>query len=546
MLVDLRRILGLLSICALVGAGCSSGASDAADAPGAPDTTSTEPNDATDGSASPAFAEPANPGADGIGDERFPLAGNGGYEVASYELTLDWDPGAAFLDANATIVANATEDIDAFNLDLIAMDVTRVQVNDQEVMFSRDGQELTILAGELLAAGSSFDVSIDYSGTPTSFNNGIAEIGWRFDGTTSVALGEPDGAAHWYPVNDHPSDKANYRFVVTAPSELTVAANGHREDMVDNGDGTSTWTYAGEGDQPPHATLLAIGEYELIEGGEVDGVRIRHFVSPSATEATRLELEGTADDLRRMTELLGPYPFETYGYLTVEGPFPGALETQTLTAIGVDLVSPGIRRHELAHAWFGNFISIARWDDLWMAEGFATFFTTAPFQDLTDEQLDEEIGRTARQLDGLIDAPPFAPGPGIFELFGASTYNRGGLALQAMQAELGEDLFYEVLRAFIDRHGGGVASTQDFIDVVNETSGQDLTELFDVWLFMDGLPDVWNGIPLVAADGGAPDTIADAFPPDLVECLEDQGLAANTPLNELGPDNEEALLACEP
>ncbi|CAN5766104.1 M1 family metallopeptidase [soil metagenome] len=413
------------------------------------------------------------PGAIGLGDSYDPTAGNGGYDVTSYDIVLRWEPTSGTIVATTTMVAVATQDLSAFNVDFVGFDLGVVTVDGVVSKVRRIGDELSIDNATSIPSGTSFTVVIPYQGRPTTAFNGITDVGWRVSGRDVVALGEPEGAKYWYPVNDHPSDKATYTFEVTAPTSLTVAANGHVASRVDNADGTTTWDIVGEGEQVPHATILVIGEYEIIDGGVVDGVTIRHVVSRSLPPADRAALGRTGEFLHELVAYLGPYPFDTYGIVTVGGIFPGGLESQTLTAMSPDLLGyDPIMRHELAHAWFGNAISITTWQDIWLAEGFATFFEAAP----------DEFADPAPDGDAP-GPPPAAPGPNGADIFGPSVYYGGADALAALRQEVGAETFRAIIRIYVATYSGGHATTADFIAVAEQVSGRDLAAFFDEWLY---------------------------------------------------------------
>lgn len=424
-----------------------------------------------------ASADDGTVGAVGLGDSYDPTAGNGGYDVTSYDIVLSWEPTSGTIAATTTIVAVATQDLSAFNVDFVGFDLGLVTVDGAVSKVRRIGDELTVDNPVTIVDGSTFTVVIPYQGRPTTAFNGITEVGWRISGSDVVALGEPEGAKYWYPVNDHPSDKASYTFEITAPSELTVAANGHVASHAEHTDGTTTWDIVGEGEQVPHATILAIGDYDIIDGGVVDGVTIRHVVSRSLPAAARLGLDRTGEFLHELVAYLGPYPFDTYGIVTVAGGFPGGLESQTLTAMSPDLLGDAsIMRHELAHAWFGDAISITTWQDIWLAEGFATYF---------------EAGNPDRRgaptgVSPGVDAsgpPPAAPGPYGGDIFGPTVYFGGAAALTALRQEVGAETFHEIIRSYVDTSTGGHATTADFIAVAEQVSGRDLTQFFQTWLY---------------------------------------------------------------
>ena len=202
-------------------------------------------------------------GAPGIGDTLFPTRGNGGYDVATYDISLEWQPRPDVIVATETITASATQALSAFNLDLHGLTVTSVTVNRRDATFSRDGDELTITPARALANASKFTTVIAYNGTPEPQDG----EGWYHDGNGGVVVfGQPGGASVWHPVNDHPLDKAGYSVHITAPSNMNAAANGTLTETVDNG-ATKTWTFEQPFPAAPYLQMLAIGDYTIVEGG---------------------------------------------------------------------------------------------------------------------------------------------------------------------------------------------------------------------------------------------------------------------------------------
>ncbi|HEX3201249.1 MAG TPA: M1 family peptidase, partial [Actinomycetes bacterium] len=172
-------------------------------------------------------ADGFTPGSPGLGDPFFPLAGNGGYDVAHYTLRLRYDPATRHLDGAATIRAVATQDLSRFDLDLRGFRISRLSVNGRAASFTRHGQELAVTPAKGLPAGRPFRVVVHYAGVPAVITDPDESIeGWVPTDDGAFVVNEPQGSPGWYPVNDNPQDKATYTFRVTVPRGLTVMANG--------------------------------------------------------------------------------------------------------------------------------------------------------------------------------------------------------------------------------------------------------------------------------------------------------------------------------
>ncbi|MEO7429126.1 MAG: M1 family metallopeptidase [Acidimicrobiales bacterium] len=432
------------------------------------------------------------PGADGVGDPYFPLVGNGGYDVAHYTLALTWHPDTGSIDGVTTIEATATQDLSRFDLDLSGLEVASVTVDGAPAAVQRADRELQITPPTTIASGRSFSTVVSYSGVPHPVSDGtdLFEVGWQRDGREAYVVSEPVGAATFFPVNDHPTDKATYTFKVTAPADQVVAANGLLTGSQDLGHGAREWTYEAHDPMASYLVQIAIGDYELVDDGTVGGVVIRHaFHRSSPATAARRSAARTAEMIDVLDEVYGPFPFEAYGVLVVDEPLGFALETQTLTILGSDLGSLSrntdlVLLHELSHQWVGDAVSLVSWKDIWLNEGFATYSEWL-WTERTGGQSAAASARLAGRRSDL-DAPP--GDPGAAELFTRSVYLRGGMTLQALRETIGDVAFFEVLRTWVDEHRGGSASTADFVALAERMSNQHLGDLFQRWLYTPGLP----------------------------------------------------------
>ncbi|HEY9557416.1 MAG TPA: M1 family metallopeptidase [Acidimicrobiales bacterium] len=437
-----------------------------------------------------------SPGAAGVGDPYFPELGNGGYDVISYDLELVWDADAGRLSGSTTIVAEATQDLSRFNLDLSGLEVLEVLVRRQPATFVREGRELVVTPATAIAEGSSFTTEIRYEGRPEPIRIGtdLFGSGWQIDGREAYVASEPAGAATFFPVNDHPTDKATYSFNVTAPADQVVAANGMLVgEPVAGPDGTLTWTYETDDQMASYLVQVAIGDFELWNAGGPDLVYVRHALHRSFAEQAKVTLERTGEMIEVLSDVFGPYPFDVYGVVAVDEPLGFALETQTLTLIGSDVVANGrasddLLVHELAHQWVGNAVSPATWRDIWLNEGFATYAEWIFLERTGGPTAAESARRYHRLGQDVIDDPPGEPGSE--ELFAPSVYLRGGMTLQALRETIGDDAFFTLLRRWVSDNEDKTASTEDLVKLAEQISGKDLDQLFNDWLYAKGAPSL--------------------------------------------------------
>ncbi len=463
------------------------------------------------------------PGAAGIGDTYYDDLGNGGYDATHYTLDLvAAEPGGP-ITATVTMAAQATQDLSAFNLDFRGFEIGAVTIDGAPAQYKRDGGELTVTLPEALAAGTPFTATIAYSGIPkpiTSRTQLPFKIGWLTGKDVSFVVSEPDAASSWYPVNDHPRDKATYTFRVTVPKPYMAVANGILKDTTEQADST---TYLWEASDPMASYLatVAIGKFEVSETPGPGGLTVRTYYPAAAAKETAAAFGAQADALSYFSQIFGPYPFESYGAVVVDGTFDAALETQTLpifgrASLGQGTESPAIE--ELAHQWFGDSVSPTNWHDVWLNEGFAVYATwlwaehtqgAAAMEKKVRQAYDaltiqgvlpvlEEAGVDVKgtpdekieQVIAVAVMPPPAE-PAADNLFNQGVYDRGALALHALRLHVGDEAFFKILRDYYDQHKYATASTQDFIAIAEKVSGESLAEFFDLWLYdKTAIPDI--------------------------------------------------------
>ena len=203
------------------------------------------------------------PGAAGAGDPYFPLDGNGGYDVGHYTLDVKYDPATDNLSGLAEITATATQNLSSFNLDFEGMTVRSIKVDGRSAEWSRDGGELTVVPRRGLRSGRTFTTVVRYDGIPeTIFDPQLGPSGFFHTDDGAMVAGQPDVAATWFPVNDHPIDKASYTFKITVPTGLEAIANGVLEKTRER-HGWTTWTWNAREPMASYLATMAIGEFDV-------------------------------------------------------------------------------------------------------------------------------------------------------------------------------------------------------------------------------------------------------------------------------------------
>ncbi|MFG3042454.1 M1 family metallopeptidase [Streptomyces sp. NPDC048330] len=445
------------------------------------------------------------PGAAGLRDPYFPKLGNGGYDVGHYALSLAYDPRTGRLDGTAEITARATQDLSAFNLDLAGLTVSAATVDGVPAAHHRAGNELTLRPREEIPEGAEFRATVRYAGVPEPITDADgSEEGWMRTDGGAIAVGEPQGSMSWFPGNHHPSDKAAYDITLTVPAGLDAFSNGVRTEQRTGADGrvTSVWHTA-----EPMASYLAtvaIGRYETStatapgpdadEDGGSGGAGSDAGAVPVLTAAERPVAKASAPlrgeiptILGRQAERFGPYPFSSAGAIVMtDGTLGYALETQTRPVFPAASFDRATLVHELAHQWFGDSVTPAGWQDLWLNEGFATYAEW-----LYAEEYEDVPARTRFETAFAQDAnwafPPAAP-PSAENLFDPPVYQRGAMVLHKLRETVGDRVFDEILRGWPAKYRHANATTDDFTAYAESVSGKDLDALWDVWLYGDGKP----------------------------------------------------------
>ncbi len=439
------------------------------------------------------------PGAPGIGDPYYPLDGNGGYDVSHYDIRLAYQPSTDLLSGTTTILAKTTQELSRLNLDFL-LKVNSVRVNNTPAAFTSttDG-ELVVTPATTLARDSNLTVVVRYSDVPSTPTYKLYGFnGWTRTPTGALAVNEPQSAPWWYPSNDHPTDKATFDVSVAAPEGVEVLSNGVLVSQQQQINGWVRWNWRSTMPQNTYSAFMAIGQYDDLRTATApNGQPVITAYSDDLganADAARASVQRTPEILEFEATQFGPYPFEAQGgVVTGNGELGFALETQTRPVYDGRAFRRGsntyVVAHELAHQWFGGSVSVHRWADIWLNEGFATYA-----ESLWSEHLGEGTPAEIAQFDydSIAADDPFwqvLPGdPGPANQFDDAVYTRGGMTLQALRTAVGDAAFFQTLRTWAATHAYGDGSIAQFTALAEVISGKQLHSLFTTWLYTKGKP----------------------------------------------------------
>ena len=431
-------------------------------------------------------------GSPGLGDEFFPFAGNGGYDVRHYDLDLDYDPATDRLEGRATIVATATENLRRFNLDLRGYDISSLRVNGLRAGYARTGEhELEVTPRLPLFKRRPFVVTIRYAGVPETVVDPDESIeGWIHTDDGAFVVNEPQGSPGWYPANDNPRDKATYSFAITVPEGKTALANGVLISRRTRGAKT-TWRWLERYPMAPYLATATNGDFDFQVSRTDDGLPV--YTAVDTPERTGAQFANIPRIIDVLSEAYGPYPFEAAGGIADNASEVGyALETQT-KANYANEPSLGTVVHEISHEWFGNAVTLTEWKDIWLNEGFARFSQWL-YTERTGGIPASEAFRTsyAARAPEYWALPPADLG-GPENLFTSPPYDRGAMTLQALRETIGEEDFFAVVRSWYRENRYGNVTTPQFIATAERVSGERLDEFFRLWLYAPGQPPLPAG-----------------------------------------------------
>jgi aminopeptidase N len=435
----------------------------------------------------------AKKGAPPVIDPYLPANGNFGYRVSRYELDLEYKVTINRLAGSATITAVTLAALRTFTLDLSdALTVTKVSVNGRRpAQFRCSGDKLSIALQEALPAGAAMSITVRYGGAPRPIQSYWGEVGFEELSNGVLVAGQPNGAASWFPCDDHPSAKASYRIRVSTESPYRALANGKLLSRRARA-GMTTWTYEQAEPTSTYLITLQIGMYEQYRLAK-NGVPIHAVLPERLRRNFDRDFADQAQMMKLFVKLFGPYPLSTgYTVVITEDNLEIPLEAQGISIFGANHCdgqgsAERLIAHELAHQWFGNSVTVKRWRHIWLHEGFACYAEWLWSEHSGGQSADE----WARHYYARLKASPqdlLLADPGPRDMFDDRVYKRGALTLHALRLAIGDESFFALLRDWTTRYRHGTVVTDDFTGLAAIYTNMSLRPLWDTWLYSKDVP----------------------------------------------------------
>ena len=413
---------------------------------------------------------------------------------------MEWqvDPAIRYISGKVTTYFKSkTELLNTIEFNLSdSLTVDSVVIRNHSATFAHQNNKIEISLSESLLLNQLDSVSVYYHGVPPSSGLGSFETSFHGSEFTPVlwTLSEPYGAMEWWPCKQSLVDKIDsIDIIVTTPEQYKSASNGILvSEQVNDTTRTMHWRH-----RFPIATYLvaiSVTNYERysdhLETENGDSIEILNYVYPEDLEDAKGKTPVTAGIMQLYQNLIGEYPFAEEKYGHAQFGWGGGMEHQTMSFMGN--FGFGLIAHELAHQWFGDYITLGSWQDIWLNEGFATYLTGLSYENIeTDwwpvwKQVYSD--QVKQEPDGSVYVSDTTSVARIFS--SRLSYAKGGYLLHMLRWVIGDDAFFQGLKNYFNdpKVANGFAYSEDVIKHFEHVADTSLSEFFNDWLYGEGYP----------------------------------------------------------
>ncbi|MEP3386898.1 MAG: M1 family metallopeptidase [Reichenbachiella sp.] len=390
---------------------------------------------------------------------------------------------------------NVVPDYTVLDFANTGMEINGLSFDGKEVDYRHQSDVLKVTTPSTVEIGGSAELILTYQGIPS---DGLVISQNKHGERTFFAEHWPDRAHHWLPIIDHPSEKATCEFRVTAPAKYKVVSNGDlQNERLLNSDWKETiWKMS----KPISAKVMVIGVAPFITRPLDDEGVITAWVYGKSKRLALHDFSEVPAIYEMLVDYMGEYPFSKCDQVESSTRFGGMENAGNIfypemSLTGEQKINKTIA-HEIAHQWFGDAVTEADWADLWISEGFATYFenywveVALGMDSLLAKLEEEEIKILKYQRKNPHQMIVQQPQSNLNKLMNPMTYDKAGWMLRMLRYQVGEETFQKIVLAFYEQYKYDLASTKDFISIANSISDSDLNKLFRQWFYTPGAPDI--------------------------------------------------------
>lgn len=397
--------------------------------------------------------------------------------------------------------------LSVIDLDFGQMTIDSVKFMNAPVRFEQLSGKLNVHLPRPMSKDNVLTIVVNYHGRPA---DGLILKTDKAGKPSATGDNWPDRVHHWIPCLDHPSAKATVNFKVTAPARDTVIANGKFILTRDNPDKTRTWTYTESKPISPYCMIIAVGEYAQSQPQIVTQPPLTYYVPLTDKDYAIRGFNSAPQTLQFFSEKIAPFPYEKLALIVGATRYGGMENSSAIVFSGTTFSTPldsqplsrtfNVRRglvqviaHEIAHQWFGDSVAIKTWSDLWLSEGFATYFAALFVERFDGQEAFREYMRGAARTYFAYEQSHRTPihdteTEDLMKLLNANSYQKGAWVLHMLRGMMGDDKFFKSIRAFYLKHAQKTASTEDLRAALERESGMNLKEFFARWVYGSGHP----------------------------------------------------------
>jgi aminopeptidase N len=445
-----------------------------------------------------------------------------GWRPLHYEVSLSFnDQLSEISSAKTDITIEALKPgLNKIDLDFGSMLIDSVLISNKATRFERTPGTLNVILLHAAKQKERIKVTVVYHGRP---QDGLVFANDRDGKPSATGDNWPNRVHQWIPSLDHPSAKATVAFNVSAPQREIVVANGKLMNLIHNGV-FSTWRYEESKPIPPYCMVVVVNEGARLDEN-FDAVPLSYYVPQKDRPYAMKGFSSASSAVSLFSQTIAPYPYEKLALIVGATRFGGMENSSAIVftstlfdqrtsdanaplgrangispRFGIPMRIESVVAHEIAHQWFGDSVTESTWADLWLSEGFATYFAGLFIERYEGQDAFRDYMRDAAQRYLNFEKRANFPihdteTKDLMGLLNPNNYEKGSWVLHMLRKRLGDEVFFRALRDYYDKHHEANASTEDLRNALEKSSGKDLKDFFARWVFGSGHPQYqlqWN------------------------------------------------------